>query len=388
MATERPEVAPLPNFELLVGSGAFWSRAAEDIARARSRLLVQALTFEGDKVGLAVGAAIAASPAGDRRILVDDFTRAVVSDHFVLSPRYLVDRGFRAEVRATRALFRDLVARGIGVRATNPIRFDPFRYGLRNHKKLIVADEIAYIGGINFSDHNFAWHDLMLRIEDAGAADFLAGDFDATWRSESVFAAATFGPLCLYALDGRTNEAGLDDLFRAIEGARRRIDVVTPYLSFPFDAALAAAARRGVAVELLTPLANNKPLVRDYGLAAAARGGLSVRLMPGMSHLKAMLIDETLLVAGSINFDFPSFYSLEEYVALIEDPDLIADFRTRVLAPLRAGALPEGAWRPSAWRALRADMVMRLAGAITARSGRKARSAIDWPDRGPRVRDI
>jgi cardiolipin synthase len=370
----------LPNFELLVGSDAFWSRAAEDIAQARTRVLVQALTFEGDKVGLAVGAAIAASTAGDRRILVDDFTRAVVSDHFVLSPLYLTDGAFRAEVRATRALFRDLKANGIGVRATNPIGFDPFRYGLRNHKKLIVADNVAYVGGINFSDHNFAWHDLMLRIEGAGPADFLAGDFDATWRSESVFAAAAFGPLRLYALDGRTNAAGLGDFFRAVEGARRRIDVVTPYLSFPFDAALAAAARRGVAVELLTPLANNKPLVRDYGLAAAARGGLAVRLMPGMSHLKAMLIDETLLIAGSINFDFPSYFSLEEYVALIEDPALIADFRTRVLGPLRAGALPEGAWRPSAWRVARANILMRIAGAITARSGRRPRSAIDWPD--------
>jgi cardiolipin synthase len=166
--------------------------------------------------------------------------------------------------------------------------------------------------------------------------------------------------------------------FRAVDGARQKIEIVTPYLSFPFDAALARAARRGVAVELLAPLANNKPLVRNYGLGAAARGGFSVRLLPWMSHLKRMLIDERLLVLGSINFDFPSYHSLEEYVAMVEDPALAADFQARVLAPLRAAALPEGAWRPPAWQVLRSNFLMRLAGMLVAGTAGMRRGAVDW----------
>lgn len=378
MATGRQGVAFLPEYALLVGSGPFWSRAEDDIAAARRRLFVQALTFEGDRAGLAVAAALHASGAADRRVLVDDFTRAVVNDHFVVSPHYLASAAFRAEIRATRAMFRGLQHQGVAVRATNPIRGSPIRYGLRNHKKLILADDVAYIGGINFSDHNFAWHDLMLRIEGAGPADFLAGDFEATWDGRGTFAKAEYGDLRLYALDGGTNAAGLADLMAAIDGAAQSIEIVTPYLSFPFTDRLAAAARRGVAVDLFTPWANNKPMVRDYQLAVAARSGFRVVLMDEMSHLKAMLIDGHLLVLGSINFDFPSYFSLEEYVALIDNPVLVADFRARVLDPIRRSALSRVDWRPSPWRALRSHMLLHFAGAAMARTGRIRRDAVDW----------
>ena len=167
-------------YTLLVGSDTFWQRAAEDIGRARERLFVQAMTFEGDAAGRAVADAVRAGKAADRRVLVDDYSRLVVSDCFVLSPRYLLSRPFRDEVKATRAMFSGLAAAGVGVRITNPVAGRVTRYGLRNHKKLIVADDVAYIGGFNFSDHNFAWHDLMLRIEAPGPAAFLAGDFEET----------------------------------------------------------------------------------------------------------------------------------------------------------------------------------------------------------------
>jgi hypothetical protein len=45
-------------------------------------------------------------------------------------------------------------------------------------KKLALVDgRVAYLGGINFSEHNFAWHDMMFRFEDAGLAGFLASRF-------------------------------------------------------------------------------------------------------------------------------------------------------------------------------------------------------------------
>ena len=60
-----------PRFELLVGSVAFWQRAGQDIAAARRRVLVQAMTFEGDAAGQSVARAVADSSAADRRVLVD-----------------------------------------------------------------------------------------------------------------------------------------------------------------------------------------------------------------------------------------------------------------------------------------------------------------------------
>ena len=70
----------MTELKLLVGSEAFWRRAAADCATASRRLLVQAMTFEGDDVGQMVAGAIAASPARDRRVLVDAYSKVVVSD--------------------------------------------------------------------------------------------------------------------------------------------------------------------------------------------------------------------------------------------------------------------------------------------------------------------
>jgi cardiolipin synthase len=362
----------------VVGATAFWERAAADIGAARERVLVQAMTFEGDATGRAVAAALQHSPARDRRVLVDDYSRVVVSDRFVLSPYYMASASFRAEVRATGEMFRALAAAGVGVRRTNPIAGRLYRYGLRNHKKLIVADKVAYIGGVNFSDHNFDWHDLMLRIEGAGPADFLAADFHATWESRAGLSQARFGDLSLYALDGRHNAGGFADLFQAIAGAERRIDVVSPYLSFPFAEALGAAARRGVSVEVLSPSANNKPMVRHYLLDAARRLGFALRLVPEMFHLKAMLIDDRLLVLGSSNFDFPSYYSMEEYLALIEDPGLISAFRDTVLHPLREASTSADALRSPLWHGLRSRLVLQMGRAVVAQVGRAQRSAVEW----------
>lgn len=366
-------------FELLVGSGPFWRRAAEDCRGARRRLLVQAMTFEGDAAGLSVAAAIAASGAHDRRVLVDDYSRLVINDGFVRSPAALFDRPLREEARATHDMFEALIRAGVGVRVTNPLRGRLWRYPARNHKKLIVADDVAYVGGVNFSDHNFAWRDFMVRIEGEAAARFLAEDFAATFAGRPRAASADLGDLTLHLLDGRTNEAGFAPIMDLIAGAQREITVISPYLSFPFTDALARAAGRGVAIELITPWANNKPTVRNALLAAAKRGGFHVRLLPRMIHLKGMLIDRRVLVVGSSNFDFVSMAAEEELVAVISAPEIIQDFQRRVIDMAREEALPGGIGRiaPLAGWASHGALKIAEGAALAARNA--PRTAVDWP---------
>ena len=174
--------------KLLVGSGAFWAAAQGDIASAQKRVLIQAMTFEGDAAGQPVARAIGASRAADRRVLVDDYSRHVLNDSFLALSR---DRALKAEAQATWAMFDALKAAGAGLRITNPVGANPLAYALRNHKKLLIMDDVAWIGGINFSDHNFAWHDMMLRIDDPAVADWLAGEFDKDWHGTPQSAAAT-----------------------------------------------------------------------------------------------------------------------------------------------------------------------------------------------------
>jgi len=368
----------LPKYTLLVGSADFMTQARADIAKARRRLLVQAMTFEGDQAGLGVGRAVMASPASDRRVLVDDYTRFVVSDRFVFSPHSLLDPEFRAEVRATRGMFDAMSQIGVRVRVTNPAGPLLLGFPFRNHKKLIVTDNTAYVGGINFSDHNFAWHDLMLRIEDAEISEMLAADFESTWQGQGRSWNAERGDIALFGLDGRDNHARFGEIIGAIEAAQSEIAVVSPYLTFPFTDALARAAARGVEVTLVTPAANNKPIVRDYLLRVAARDGLRVRLTPEMIHLKGMLIDGRRLVLGSSNFDFVSYWIEEELVAIVSNPELIADFRTRVLEPLIAEALPEGAIRPSEVRGRLASTLLGAAGVLLGCGLPVRRTSVPW----------
>ena len=354
----------MPRFELFVGSGPFWLKANRDMLAAKRRVLAQAMTFEGDAAGSAVAEAIKGSNAADRRVLVDDYSRHVINDTFLVLSR---DPALHAEAGATWAMFDAIRRSGAGLRLTNPVGRNPLNYPLRNHKKLIVTDGVAWIGGINFSDHNFAWHDMMLRIEDDAVADWLAGTFDADWHGKPQTAARAFGDaLQLLSLDGRNNAPAFAPLMELFGAATRSIELVSAYPTFPFVDALAAAARRGVAVSLYTPRASNKPIIRDYLVGEARRMGIAIRLLADMTHVKAALIDGEVLVAGSSNFDFVSNRASAEYVATIRDPGLIADFDARLLQPARLGAseAEEGDYSP--WRSWRAKLGLRLADAAIA----------------------
>lgn len=368
----------MARYELLVGSDAFMQAARADMSAARRRLLIQAMTFEADAAGRAVGDAILASPAADRRVLVDSYTRHVISDALVWSPKLLLDRAFRDEVRATGAMFREMAANRVGVRVTNPTGPLFLGFAARSHKKLLVTDDVAYVGGMNFSDHNFEWRDLMLRIEDAAVADRLAGDFDATFAGRPEAWTADFGDLSIHSLDGRNNRTAFAGLMETMAAARERICVVSPYLTFPFVEVLARARARGVEVQLITPMANNKRTARDYLVAAALDAGFDVRLTPEMEHLKGMLIDDEALILGSSNFDLVSYHAQEELVAVVSDPGVIADFRRLVIEPSLAEATvaEPGLIPPSDAR--RAHKALKVLEGIVKATRRARRGVVPW----------
>ncbi|HVR90652.1 MAG TPA: phosphatidylserine/phosphatidylglycerophosphate/cardiolipin synthase family protein [Novosphingobium sp.] len=367
----------MSRFELLVGSGQFWDRARGDIAAAQQRVLVQAMTFEGDAAGLGVARAIAAATALDRRVLVDDYSRNVIND--TMLPLPFRPPGVLAEARRTLAMFDELVAERVGVRITNPVLGHPLRYPLRNHKKLLVMDDVAYVGGINFSDHNFAWHDLMLRIEGAEVAEFFAADFARDWQGRPAGATARFDDLELISLDGETNAVLFEPLLTLVSGAKRSVEMISAYPTMPFVEAMAEAARGGAKVDLYTPAPNNKPVIRDYLSGVAGDAGIALHLLPEMTHAKALLIDREALVLGSSNFNFASFRVNSDIVAVVRNPELIAQFETQLLGPARATATPVADTNVPKWRQLRGILTISIADAALARLSHGPVRAIDWP---------
>lgn len=321
--------------ELLVDFNEFWSRLSEDIHSARESVFVQTFALEGDSVGKKLAAALLSSPVRDKRILADSFTRMVLSDRFRFSPSNLFNKDLRSEASETGAMIRELEAAGVTVKFTNPYGVTPRKFLSRNHKKLIVIDDhTAYIGGINFSEHNAAWHDMMLRVEGADVAAFLREDFVSTWDGRDRVAHGKFDMIELYTLDGRSNRSGFQKFLDLIDGAHQTIFVESPYITFPFYERLREASRRGVDVKIVTPQQNNWSYFANYARIESARSAIDLRLFQrGMSHLKAMLIDDRYLIAGSSNFDYFSYRVHQEILAVFADPRLIAEFRSRVMRP-------------------------------------------------------
>jgi cardiolipin synthase len=330
------------NLRLLVGAPEFYAAVARDLATARRRVAVQAMTFEGDAAGRAIAQMVRKSPAPHRRVLVDAFTRHVLSDRFRWWPSNLVSLSLWREWRATRRMLRDLERDGARVRFHNPAGVLFRRFPARNHKKLVAVDgRIAYLGGINFSDHNFAWHDLMVRVEDERAAAFLEADFDASWEGRARARRLDLSGVTLHALDSRDNEPVFEEVLDLVAQAREEVFLECPYVTDPFSRELLRAARRGVRVTVLSALHHNVPFLREALAHAAARSPLELRLLPGpMTHMKALFVDRRVLVVGSANFDVWSYRTQAEYLAVVRDPGLLAEFQRRVVAPDLAASRP------------------------------------------------
>jgi cardiolipin synthase len=327
--------------ELLVNFDEFWSRLRADILGARDSVLIQTFALEGDSVGRQLSTALRASPAREKKILADSFTRIVLSDRFRFSPANLLDADLRQEARATRQMIKELRGDGVQIQFTNAYGITPRRLLSRNHKKLIVLDDrAAYIGGINFSEHNAAWHDMMIRIDDPAAVEFLKNDFASTWRGIDRTATESFSDMRLLTLDGRSNRTAFQQVIDLIDGAEGAIFVESPYITFPFYERLREASRRGVEVKVVTPQANNWSYFSNYARLESARSRIDLRLyQSGMTHLKAMLIDNRYLVAGSSNFDYLSYRLYQETVAIITDRSVISEFSERVMLPDLANSL-------------------------------------------------
>jgi cardiolipin synthase len=327
-------------FDLLVGSSRFFEAFAADAATATERVWVQTLSFEGD-AGEALTELFEASGAADRRLIVDDFNRWTQQDRFTVLPGNMADPELRRHVARTRSLEDRIRASGTRLMYANPAGFWKLRAAYRNHKKiLIVDDRVAYIGGINFSDHNFAWHDLMIRITDPDIVALLARDMEHTWAGRDVGVHESFPGKDLILLDGKSNERWFQPVIDLLEGARRSIRVQSAYISMPFTQILGRAAARGVDVTILGAGETNRQYLNRYTAWESWRHGFELRLLPQMTHMKAIVVDDEVLIAGSANFDHLSYHVLQEVVAIITDPGLRAQFEERVWAPDYARAEP------------------------------------------------
>ncbi len=339
---------------------------------------LQVFIFRDDEVGRQVAAAL--RRAGARGVPV----------------RVLLD-GFGAFAGRRRTL-RMLRGEGIEVRWFAPLRMRlRLQFGrgnLRNHRKLAIVDGRAmWSGGRNVADDYFlgsngmpAWDDLSFTIEGGPTVDAIDGfafDWAAAGGTAPATGAATAGTSATGAMvDGaaertggplaqllpsgpdRRDDTAYDLFISAIARADARILIATPYF-VPDDAlqlALALAARRGVAVELLLPARSNHALAdiaRERSLRELAAAGAHIRLLPRMLHAKAIVVDAGFASCGSVNFDGRSLFLNYELNALFHDAAQV-EALARWFRSLAAEGAGHAARRPGWGRDLVEGMVRSI----------------------------
>lgn len=321
---------------ILLGSTSFKERLEETASKAKKSFFVQAMTFEGDDAGEWLLDTMKKSPAKDKRLLIDSYSKVVINDHFIFSLKYLLDKNFQEEVRNTRRIIEEAEKVGIGIKFTNPVGLLGQKYPLRNHKKMVIVDgEISYLGGINFSDHNFAWHDMMVEIQDSAIGEKLVEDFESTWNGQNQSKSHHLELGDLFFFNGVKSRELYDQLFAHITQAKKEVSIISPYISEPLLKILRETASKGVKITIISPRENNKSLFKDIILAEWRKGYFNLKEYPGMSHMKAILIDDEKLIFGSSNYDLISYYFEQEVVFLSKDKSLIDSFKKEVLTSVK-----------------------------------------------------
>jgi cardiolipin synthase len=222
----------------------------------------------------------------------------------------------------------------------------------RDHRKLMVVDgRVAFIGGVNISDVYSAgsaaqpsdegaasppWRDTHLRIAGPLVAE-LQQLFMSHWNQHAgrpIQAAyylppqRSIGPVRAAVASceaGRRRNPFYRALLKAIDGAQQRVLLTTAYFvpTRRLLRALAAAARRGVAVHLLLPSESDAWAPLHAGRSHYGRllqAGVHIHERQGaLLHAKTSVIDGVWAAVGSANLDWRSVLHNAEANAVVID---------------------------------------------------------------------
>jgi len=276
------------------------------------------------------------------------------------------------------AFWEPLRAAGGEVRQFNPLALD--RFGIRNHRKLLVCDEqVAFVGGFNVACQydgdgvTGGWYDLGLRLGGP-----LAGQLAATF--EEMFARADFqhkrfmrlrrttarktvktpGEQLLLSGPGR----GRSPIKRALRGdlaQARNVQIMVPYFlpTWRIRRDLARVVRRGGRVQLVLPGKSDVLISQLAGQSLyrrALRAGMQIyEYQPQILHAKLIIADEAVYV-GSANLDQRSLNINYELMIRFEQKAMAEQARAifaRTLGHCREVTREE--WRRSRtiWRRLK-----------------------------------
>ena len=268
-------------------------------------------------------------------------------------------RGVRVRVLADAAgswflpdnFFNPLIAAGAEVRRFNPL--DPWRFGVRDHRKLLICDEsVIFIGGFNVADEYDGdgvargWYDLGVRIENPALAGELAASFEElfaladfhrkpllrlrAFKKKRSFQKKATGELLL-THPGRGASPFQTALYHDLDKARD-VRVISAYFlpTRRLRRDLRRVARRGGRVQLILAGRSDVPVSQRAARNLYSRllkAGVEIyEYQPQILHAKLVLIDDATYV-GSSNLDIRSLNLNYELMLRLADKTVAAETR-------------------------------------------------------------
>jgi cardiolipin synthase A/B len=254
------------------------------------------------------------------------------------------------------------------------------RIDLRNHRKIVVIDNrITYCGSQNCADPEFRvkpkfapWVDALIRFEGPIARQnqhIFIGDWMCSVKEdirsllEQPLQVTGPGFTAQVIATGPTvRHSAMPETFEALmHAARRTLTITTPYFvpKESMQAALVAAAHRGVHTTLILPARNDSWQVaatsRSYYEELLEAGVKLYEYSGGLLHTKSVTVDEDITLIGSANMDRRSFdLNYENNILLFDKAmtgavqqrqrDYLAASREVVIADVAAWSLLQRLW--------------------------------------------
>ncbi|HEX5796982.1 MAG TPA: phosphatidylserine/phosphatidylglycerophosphate/cardiolipin synthase family protein [Candidatus Saccharimonadales bacterium] len=327
----------LAEYELFSGGESSLKAMNAAIAETQDHFDAQFFSFEADEVGLETAEAMMTAAGNGKRgrVLIDSFILYNQDDRYLYLPWR--DRETRTRLfdkfTATKNMIRNMRGEGLDVKVGTPGLPGPARLG-RNHGKLVLVDEgiepvqSAWLGGVNPTEPNASWHDLMVKITSQTIAGHpirsLQSTFDQTWKgwtSRGIYLYAGG----LVAADAPGVGAIFPLALRLIERANESVVLESPYLhGRHIWRALARAASRDVEASVIVPLNNHKRFgtPNEKVLERATNDGINVYRYAannGMTHARGLRADNWAMV-GSYPFNHLISARLAELAMATPDP--------------------------------------------------------------------
>lgn len=225
-----------------------------------------------------------------------------------------------------------LAKRGIKTTIFRPLRLFPPSLGinLRSHRKVLVCDDVAFVGGMNIADGNLLNYEPNKKgkIQDMHfrCVGPVVGQIRRAFLMNWAFCTREFTPLppleaapagscdCRVVIDGPGKDGdALNDLIcGAVNISQKQVRIMTPYFLPPASlcSALTSAGQRGVDVRIIVPGRNNLLYMAwacERILPELLRAGVRVwQQAPPFAHTKLFTVDGFYSIIGSANMDYRS----------------------------------------------------------------------------------